>query len=112
MNVTSANFLMESQTKWEDLGGGVFRQVVGYDDALMLVIVRFTKGAVGAVHHHFHSQSSFVASGSFEVSIKGEKKILKSGDGFYVEPNVAHGVVCLEEGILIDAFSPARQDFL
>ena len=28
------------------------------------------------------------------------------------EPNVVHGAVCLEEGILLDFFSPMREDFL
>jgi quercetin dioxygenase-like cupin family protein len=27
-------------------------------------------------------------------------------------PNVEHGAVCLSAGVLIDVFSPAREDFL
>lgn len=105
-------FLADSQLAWKELGGGLSRQILGYDNQIMLVKVKFIKGAVGAVHQHVHSQSSFVASGSFEVEINGDKKILNSGDGFYVEPNVLHGVVCLEKGVLVDAFSPVREDFL
>jgi len=29
-----------------------------------------------------------------------------------VPPHVVHGVVCLEAGMLIDSFNPARADFL
>jgi quercetin dioxygenase-like cupin family protein len=112
MKTISDNFLPESKLPWKDLGGGVIRQVVGYDKNITLVKVKFVKGAVGIVHQHFHSQCSYIACGSFEVSIKGEKKVLRPGDSFYVEPDALHGVVCLEEGMLIDAFSPARQDFL
>jgi len=112
MKTNSDNFLNETQLLWEDLGGGVSRQIAGYDNKLILVKVKFIKGAVGTVHQHFHSQCSYIASGTFEVSIKGEKKILKAGDGFYVEPDALHGVVCLEDGLLIDAFSPVREDFL
>lgn len=112
MKIQSENFLPESLLSWEELGGGVSRQIAGYDHAIMLVKVKFIKGAIGAVHQHIHSQSSFVANGRFEVTINGDKKILNGGDSFYVEPNALHGVVCLEEGTLIDAFSPARQDFL
>lgn len=112
MKTNSDNFLNETQLLWEDLGGGVSRQIAGYDNKLMLVKVKFIKGAVGIVHQHFHSQCSYIASGTFEVSIKGGKKILKAGDGFYVEPDTLHGVVCLEDGLLIDAFSPVREDFL
>ncbi len=112
MENRSDNFLKEYQYSWKDMGGGVVRQVAGYDKDIMLVKVKFMKGAIGTNHQHSHSQSSFVASGVFEVSINGEKKTLLAGDSFYVEPNASHGVVCLEEGMLIDAFSPAREDFL
>jgi quercetin dioxygenase-like cupin family protein len=108
----SENFLSELKLPWEELGGGVYRQIAGYDKEIMLVKVKFVKGAVGEVHQHIHTQSSFVASGIFEVKIKGETKILKALDSFYVEPNALHGVICLEDGLLIDAFSPPRQDFL
>ena len=47
-----------------------------------------------------------------ELTIGDEKKILEAGDGYYVAPDVPHGCVCLEAGVLIDTFSPMRQDFL
>jgi quercetin dioxygenase-like cupin family protein len=53
-----------------------------------------------------------VASGCFEVTIGEEKKILRAGDGYYVAPNLPHGCVCLEAGVLIDTFTPVREDFL
>jgi quercetin dioxygenase-like cupin family protein len=37
---------------------------------------------------------------------------LEAGDGYYIEPDAPHGAVCLEDGILIDVFSPMRMDFL
>ncbi|NNC56693.1 MAG: cupin domain-containing protein, partial [Woeseiaceae bacterium] len=70
------------------------------------------KGAVGEVHAHTHAQVAYVVSGKFEVFISGKKKILGPGDGFYIQPNVDHGAVCLEPGVLIDVFSPVREDFL
>lgn len=35
-----------------------------------------------------------------------------AGDGYYVAPNLPHGCICLEPGILIDTFTPMREDFL
>ncbi|MEC3876951.1 cupin domain-containing protein [Chryseobacterium salviniae] len=102
----------DGNSDWEDLGAGVSRQFVGYNSQIMMVIVKFEKDAVGALHHHFHSQTTYVASGSFEVTVDGETKILKAGDGFFAQPNVFHGVKCLEEGKLIDAFAPFREDFI
>ena len=48
----------------------------------------------------------------FDVMVGGVEKRLGPGDSFYIEPNVEHGAVCRKAGVLIDAFSPAREDFL
>jgi quercetin dioxygenase-like cupin family protein len=64
------------------------------------------------LHQHVHVQISYVESGVFEVEVGGVKKILKKGDTFFAPSNIWHGVVCLEEGVLLDSFSPMRKDFL
>lgn len=112
MKTKSKNFITEEATPWESTGVGVRRQILGYDGQLMLVKVEFQEGAIGAVHEHFHSQASYVASGKFEVQIDGEKQTLSAGDGFYISPDIPHGVLCLEAGVLIDTFSPVRLDFI
>ncbi len=80
--------------------------------SLMVVKVEFEKGSIGNIHRHYHSQVTHVEAGTFEVVIDNEKKVLKGGDAFYIPPNVDHGCVCLEDGVLIDVFSPMREDFL
>ena len=108
----SANFQFEKQTVWEDVGNGIKRQLFGYDGKLMLVKAKFEKGGVGEPHKHPHSQVTYVESGAFEMTIGDEKRIIRKGDGYYVPPETMHGCICLEPGLLIDAFSPAREDFL
>ena len=108
----STAFVESSHIPVEDLGSGIKRQILGFGPDLMLVRVMFEKGAVGEVHTHVHSQSSYVESGAFEVEIDGTRQVLRAGDGFYVTPHAAHGAVCLEDGVLIDTFSPLREDFL
>ena len=105
-------FLVSKDIEWENLGDGVERKILGFDDQIMMACVRFVQGAIGALHHHVHRQVSYIESGSFEVTIDGNKKILQKGDCFFVLPNLVHGVVALEEGTLIDIFTPAREDFL
>ena len=108
----SEPFVVANDTPKEDLGGGITRQILGYGPEIMVVRVWFDKGAVGEVHAHPHSQSTYVESGRFEVFIDGEKRVLEAGDSFYIAPHLDHGAVCLEPGVLIDTFSPAREDFL
>lgn len=105
-------FQFEADVPWQDQGNGIQRQVFGYNDQIMLVKAKFEKGAIGAQHRHPHTQVTYVRGGSFEATIGDKTTILHDGDGFYVPPNVMHGVVCLEAGTLVDAFAPMRADFL
>jgi quercetin dioxygenase-like cupin family protein len=105
-------FVQSVQREWQPAGDGVRRQVLGHDEAIMMVRVEFTRGAIGVAHHHPHRQATLVESGRFEVSIGGETQQLAAGDGFFVPPDVEHGVVALEAGVLVDVFTPARADFL
>ena len=105
-------FFREKDFNWEQVAPGIERQITGYDDVLMMVAVRFQKEAIGVLHHHIHSQATYIAKGIFEVQIGTNKEKLATGDTFFVPSNIEHGVICLEEGILIDVFSPSRKDFL
>lgn len=105
-------FIEDATIPWTDLGGGVKRKIMGYNERVMLVKVAFEKNSIGTLHHHPHTQISFVESGSFEVEVDQTKKTLLKGDIFCVPPNAVHGVVCKEPGILIDIFSPTREDFI
>ncbi len=105
-------FFNNEETEWEVVGDGIQRQIVGFDDKIMMVNVKFDKGAIGVLHSHPHSQVTHIAEGQFEVTIDGETKILKKGDSFYIPSNIIHGVVCVDDGMLIDVFSPIREDFM
>jgi quercetin dioxygenase-like cupin family protein len=105
-------FIRNEDVQFEPVGDGVKRKIMSYDERLMFVRVEFEKGSIGALHSHYHSQITNIESGTFEVEIGTEKKVLKTGDAFYIPPNVVHGVVCLEQGVLIDMFSPMREDFV
>ena len=91
---------------------GVRRQILGHDDQLMMVVVQFEPGAVGAVHHHPHRQVTYVAQGEFEVTVDSRSQVLRAGDCFFVAPSLPHGVVAKTAGTLVDVFTPAREDFI
>jgi quercetin dioxygenase-like cupin family protein len=105
-------FIENNDIPWEKVGEGVRRKIMSWDEKLMLVRVEFQADGIGVLHQHYHSQITHVESGAFEVEIGGERKVLRSGDAYYIPPNVIHGCKCLEAGVLIDVFSPMREDFI
>lgn len=105
-------FIVDADIPWQDLGGGLKRKIMSYDETMMMVKIDFQKGGIGTPHKHVHTQMSYVVSGVFEVTIGDKKQVIKQGDGFYIPSNVMHGAVCLEPGVLIDMFTPMREDFV
>lgn len=111
----SGNCRLASQLQTEIVKPGLQRQVLCYTKELMLVKVMFGEEMVGLrppLHSHPHSQSSYVMSGKFEFHYGDKVQILCAGDSFCVGPDVPHEAYCLEPGVIIDGFSPAREDFL
>ncbi|EJE8691467.1 cupin domain-containing protein [Vibrio vulnificus] len=105
-------FVLNHDIALEDLGQGISRKVLAHSDNMMSVEAHFETGAIGAMHSHPHEQLIYVLSGEFEFTIGDEKKIVKTGDTMYKEPNIEHGCVCLKAGVLIDTFTPMRKDFV
>lgn len=105
-------FTASKDIPYVELGGGVKRKILSYDERIMAVEVDFEKGAIGAMHTHPHSQISYVLSGRFEATIDGVTKIIEKGDTYVTAPNAPHGVICVEAGTLLDVFTPMREDFL
>ena len=111
----SGNCRLASQLQTVIVKPGLQRQVLCYTKELMLVKVMFGEEMVGQrppLHSHPHSQSSYVMSGKFEFHYGDKVQILCAGDSFCVGPDVPHEAYCLEPGVIIDGFSPVREDFL
>lgn len=105
-------FVYAKDCNLESVSEGVKRKILAYGDELMAVEVHFEKDAVGPLHSHPHTQVSYVLEGAFEFEINGVTRIVKKGDALYKSPNLVHGCKCTEKGILLDLFTPYREDFI
>jgi quercetin dioxygenase-like cupin family protein len=105
-------FAQPSDGAWTELPGGSRRRVLLSLPEMMLVEFSFKKGGVGALHSHPHVQASYIAEGTFEVTIDGVTQTIAAGGGYIVPSGLVHGVKALEAGRLIDSFTPRRDDFL
>jgi quercetin dioxygenase-like cupin family protein len=92
---------------------GAQRRVLSYGGSLMAVEFRFEAGVSAAIHSHPHELIGFVVSGEIDVLMEGHDTVrLTQGSSYYVPPNVRHGVVTHAPTVLLDCFTPFREDFL
>ncbi|WP_320130231.1 cupin domain-containing protein [uncultured Sphaerochaeta sp.] len=106
------NFFLKKDCVEKTVGEGITRKVLAHHENLMVCELHFQEGSVGVLHTHPHEQCTYIISGKFEFEIGGKKVVLQAGDSTYKQPEILHGAVCLQEGSLIDIFTPEREDFL
>jgi len=98
---------------WEDAESGVKRCILNANEGLMMMEVRFAKGAEGYAHQHPHQQMSYCLRGSFTFTINNEQITVIQGQSINIPSNATHGVIALEEdSALLDVFTPIREDLL
>ena len=91
---------------------GVYHRVTTCGERLMLCEVAFDAGAVAPVHAHPHEQISYIISGEVEFTIGDKTTTLVAGGSCVMPPDVPHGIICRHEALVLDIFTPLREDFL
>lgn len=101
-----------SRVPVEHVGEGIERQMV-VGERVMVCRLRFAPRVVTPAHEHPHEQLTFVERGRVLFTVGDEELIAGPGDVLHFPPGAWHGATMLdEEVVLIDIFSPVREDFL
>jgi quercetin dioxygenase-like cupin family protein len=91
---------------------GLTRRVMAYNDKLFLAEHQMVKGWAGRAHSHAHDQVVYVVRGHLKVTCQGKTFDLRAGDSFVVRGGVEHGASALEDSVVIDIFTPCREDYI
>jgi len=101
-----------SEIPIEHPGEGIARQMV-VGDNLMICRFRFAPHLVTPEHSHPHEQMSVVMQGRVRFFVEGQERIASPGDVLHFPSGCRHGATMMdEEVVLIDIFTPIREDFL
>ena|SRR2546423_9749572 len=91
---------------------GIERQMV-VGEKMMVCRFRFAPFLVTPEHSHTHEQMAIVVEGRVRFFIEGEERIASPGDVLHFPSGCRHGATMMdEEVVLIDIFTPVREDFL
>ena len=91
---------------------GIKRQMIVGQNVMMCRFT-FDPFLVTAEHTHPHEQMTLIVKGRVRFFIDGTENIVSAGDVLHFPPHNRHGATMMdEEVVLIDIFSPIREDFL
>lgn len=107
-----AKHLNWSNIPVEQVADGIERQML-VGEQMMICRFRFKPFLVTPEHDHPHEQMTIVERGKVRFFIEGKERIASAGDVLHFPSQCRHGATMMdEEVVLIDIFTPLREDFL
>jgi unsaturated pyranuronate lyase len=91
---------------------GVTYKTLTFGAKTLLSEFRLEKGSEIPIHSHPHEQIGYMISGNMTFTINGEIYNAEPGDSWCIPSNVEHGADVLEDSVVIEVFSPVREDYL
>ena len=70
------------------------------------------KGTAIPAHSHPHEQTGFMVSGKLRFVVDGETMDVEAGDSWCLPGGAEHSAEALEDSVVIEVFSPVREDYL
>jgi quercetin dioxygenase-like cupin family protein len=96
----------------ERLAEGIERQMI-WGERLMICRLSLAPRIITPVHSHPHEQITIVERGRVRFTVAGADRIASAGDVLCFPSGIEHGATMLDEPVvLVDIFSPPREDFL
>ena len=98
--------------KWIDMVAGVRRRTLVSGKTMLQMRVEFTTRSHLPEHQHPHEQVTHVLNGCLRMTVAGEPQELRAGQSLYIGPNVPHFADADEDTVVLETFSPPREDLL
>jgi len=91
---------------------GMQLKTLVHGDKTHLTEIRLKKGTVIPLHKHHQEQTGYLLSGKLKFFSEGREDIALPGDSWTFLGNVEHGAEALEDTVILECFSPLREDYL
>ena len=90
---------------------GLWRRTLSWGERLMVVQVTLEKGTVVPAHRHPHEQITYIIEGELAMDVEGQTHVLGAGGSLLFLADVEHGATALQRTLVVDTFSPPREEY-
>ena len=91
---------------------GIERKTLVHGDKTLMTKFLLRKGSIVPRHAHPHEQIGYLVKGCMHFLIGTEKLEAQAGDSWCIPGGVEHKVDIMEDSIVVEVFSPVREDYL
>ncbi len=99
------------EAKQVEMMAGVHRRTMATTDEEMLCEFFLERDSLVPQHSHMNDQVGYVIYGKVEMTIGDVVQILNPGDSYAIPGGITHSAHALIDSLVIDCFSPPRNDY-
>ena len=103
---------MSETGEWQYISSEIRRKIFPPGKEMMSMLIEFKVGGYGPEHSHPHEQLGFVVKGKIKMVLDEKEIIASAGEQIWVPGNVSHSVLALEDSLVLETFTPLREDLL
>jgi quercetin dioxygenase-like cupin family protein len=97
---------------WINIAPRIRRRTIAHGTSMYQMIAQLDAGSRMPEHKHPQEQIVHILEGRMKLIVAGVPHELKGGESFYLAGNVPHAVETIDETMVLDTFSPPRDDYL
>ena len=97
---------------YRSLADGIEMKPLVHGKKTLLCEFRLAKGSVLPLHDHPHEQTGYLVSGKMRFDIEGDAFEANPGDSWSIGGGTVHAAEVLEDAVVIEVFSPVRNEYL
>jgi quercetin dioxygenase-like cupin family protein len=104
-------FVTPDDAKQVEMADGIHRRTIATTDEVMMCEFFLERGRIVPAHSHTNDQAGYIVFGQVEITIGDQTRICDPGDSYAIPGGVVHSVKVIVDSLVIDAFSPPRNDY-
>ena len=105
-------FCKKDEGQQRQLLEGVRLTTLVHGEKTLMGEFRLAKGAKIPPHAHPHEQTGIMISGKLQFKVGNDLFEAEPGDSWCIPGGVEHTVEVLENSVVVEVFSPVREDYL
>jgi quercetin dioxygenase-like cupin family protein len=109
--MSSAYFVTPAEAAQVEQLKGLHRRTMAITDKMMVCEFFIERETVIPDHQHPHDHVGYVIYGKVEMKVGDEVRVCDPGDTYQIPGGVVHGAKALVDSLVIDIFSPPREDY-
>lgn len=91
---------------------GIQQKTLVHGAKTLMTEFRLRKGSIVPQHSHQHEQTGYLVTGKVKFNAGSEVIVCRPGDSWCIQSDLEHGAEALEDSVLVEVFSPVREDYL